>query len=77
MLKFTVKSFVTNLTRDMKTINPNMTIFKSLASATKAFNKKVKPCHLLHSKRYDVWFVDTAKEALEAWKQHYTLISEK
>ena len=61
----------------MKTINPNMQIFNTLTSATKAFNKETKSCHLLYAKRYDVYFIDTAKEALEAWPNHYNLINQK
>lgn len=63
----------------MKTINPNIEIFNTLAQAQRYFDKCDKPCHLLksHFGKAETFFVDKAKEALEAWPNHYTLIAEK
>jgi hypothetical protein len=60
----------------MKTINPNMFIFETLKQATSAFNK-INSGHLLFAPKFKMYFVDVAKEALEAWPQHYELLEDK
>jgi hypothetical protein len=63
----------------MKTLNPNIQIFDKLIQAERYFNKCIKPCHLLKARvgRYDVYFVDMAKEALGSWPDKYELLAEK
>lgn len=60
----------------MKTINPNMFIFTKLERAISAYRKCTVPCMLLKATN-GCFFLDTAKEALEHWPKHYTLIAEK
>lgn len=63
----------------MKTINTNIQIFNTVEQAKRFFNKVDRPCHLLKARvgRAEVYFVDMAKEALEAWPTKYELLNEK
>ena len=63
----------------MKTLNQNIQIFNTLKKANAYFNKMTIPCHLLKARvgRTDYFFVDSAKEALEAWPNKYELLAGK
>lgn len=59
----------------MKTINPKIEIFNTLASAQKAF-AKIESGQLLKS-IYGLYFVDTSFEAKKQWPKHYLVLRTK
>jgi len=63
----------------MKTINPQIQIFKSLNQAQRFFDNCANSCHLLESFSMGraVWFVDMSKSAIIEWPKHYILLNEK
>jgi hypothetical protein len=62
----------------MKTINPDIEIFTNLESALKVYNKK-QSAHLLQGKGIysKDYFVDTKKDAILEWPDHYIMVKAK